>query len=131
MDLLTVMKGDQRVAYARTWIYSEQSQPVRLEMGSDDGLKVWLNHKVVHAVNTFRGISPGSDKVDVTLNAGWNLVLFKVTQLNAGWAFCARVLSPQGQHIDGLKFTADPNVPRQAHQKDASANSKNQGASNP
>jgi hypothetical protein len=117
MDLLTVMVGNQRVAYARAWVYSQQKTQARLDFGSDDGIKVWLNGAVVHNNNTFRGISPNSDQVKVTLNAGWNSLLLKITQLNAGWAFCARVMTPDGQHLDGLKFTADPKVARQAPNK--------------
>jgi HEAT repeat protein len=106
MDLLKALGGEQRVAYARTWVHSDQQQPVRLELGTDDGVKVWLNGKVVHAINTFRGLQPGSDKVDITLNAGWNSILLKVTQLNQGWAFCARFRKPDGSHLDGLQFSA-------------------------
>ena len=108
MDLLKALGGEQRVAYARTWVHSGKQQPVRLELGTDDGVKVWLNGQVVHANNTLRGIQPGSDKVDVTLNAGWNPLLLKVTQLNQGWAFCARFRAPDGSHLDGLRFSAQP-----------------------
>ncbi len=108
MDLLKALGGEQRVAYARTWVHSDQQRPVRLELGTDDGVKVWLNGKVVHAVNTFRGLQPGSDKVEVTLNAGWNPLLLKVTQLNQGWAFCARFRAPDGSHLDGLQYSAEP-----------------------
>jgi HEAT repeat protein len=108
MDLLKALGGEQRVAYARTWVHSDQQQLVRLELGTDDGVKVWLNRKVVHAINTFRGLQPGSDKVAVTLNAGWNPILLKVTQLNQGWAFCARFRKPDGSHLDGLQFSAQP-----------------------
>jgi HEAT repeat protein len=111
MDLLKAFGGEQRVAYARTWVHCDQLQPARLELGTDDGVKVWLNGKVVHSVNTFRGISPGSDKVDVTLNAGWNPLLLKVTQLNQGWAFCARFRKPGGSHLDGLQFSGLPPTP--------------------
>jgi HEAT repeat protein len=106
MDLLKALGGEQRVAYARTWVHSDQPQPAQLELGTDDGVKVWLNRKVVHANNTFRGLQPGSDKVSVTLNAGWNPLLLKVTQLNQGWAFCARFRKPDGSHLDGLQFAA-------------------------
>jgi HEAT repeat protein len=107
MDLLKALGGEQRVAYARTWVHSDQQQPAQLELGTDDGVKVWLNGKVVHAINTFRGIQPGSDKVNVTLNAGWNPLLLKVTQLNQDWAFCARFRKPDGSHLDGLQFAAE------------------------
>ena len=106
MDLLKALGGEQRVAYARTWVHCDQQQPARLEIGTDDGVKVWLNGKVVHANNTFRALQPGSDKVDVTLNAGWNPLLLKVTQLNQGWGFCARFRKPDGSHLEGLQFAA-------------------------
>ena len=105
MDLLKAFGGEQRVAYARTWVHCDQAQPARLELGTDDGVKVWLNGQVVHANNTFRGLEPGADKVNVTLNAGWNPLLLKVTQLNQGWGFCARFRKPDGSHLDGLQFS--------------------------
>jgi hypothetical protein len=108
MDLLGAMGGEQRVAYARTWVHCSQEQPVRLEVGTDDGVKVWLNRKVVHANNIYRGLEPGSDKINVTLKAGWNSLLLKVTQLNGGWAFCARFRKPDGSHLDGLEFSSQP-----------------------
>jgi len=106
MDLLKALGGEQRVVYARTWVHTDQEQPLRLEIGSDDGVKVWLNHKLIHANNALRALSPGSDKIDVRLNAGWNLLLLKVTQFNQGWAFCARFREPDGSHPAGLQFDA-------------------------
>jgi len=108
MDLLKMFGGDQRVAYARTWVYSEQRQPASLELGTDDGVKVWLNHEVVHTNNIFRGLQPATDKVQVTLHEGWNPLLLKVTQLNQGWAFCARLRQTDGSHMDGLQFSPEP-----------------------
>ena len=95
------------MAYARTWVYCSQGQPARLELGTDDGVKVWLNEKLVHSNNTFRGLHPGSDKVNVILKSGWNSLLLKVTQLNQGWEFCARILKPDGSPIEGLRYDAD------------------------
>lgn len=104
MDLLKAFGGEQRVAYARTWVYSEEPQAARLELGTDDGVKVWLNQRVVHTNNIFRGLTPGEDKIKVSLNKGWNALLLKVTQLNAGWGFCARFRKPDGSRLDGLQF---------------------------
>ena len=108
VDLLKTFGGEQCVAYARTRVRSSQACPARLEVGSDDGVKVWLNDKLVHTNNTFRGLQPGSDKVNVTLNPGWNQLLLKVTQLNQGWAFCVRFLTPDGRHLEGLEFDSRP-----------------------
>jgi hypothetical protein len=66
-------------------------------------LKVWLNDQQVYALNVARPIQPGSDKVDVTLHAGWNLLVLKITQNNQGWEFCARFRKPDGSHLEGLR----------------------------
>jgi hypothetical protein len=108
MDILGIFGGEQRVAYARTWIHSDSEQAAVLDMGCDDGLKVWFNGKLVHAVNASRGLTPGSDKVTITLKPGWNVVLLKITQNNAGWEFCARCVKPDGSLIRGLTFSAQP-----------------------
>ncbi len=110
MDLLKALGGEECVAYARTWIHSAQQQPARLELGSDDGIKVWLNQQLVHAENVARALKPASDKVVVTLKPGWNLLLLKITQHNQGWAFCARLVKPDGSPLDGLQFDAAPHL---------------------
>ena len=48
-DLNKVGKCSNCCVYARTAIWSEKEQPARLELGSDDGVKVWLNGRLVHS----------------------------------------------------------------------------------
>jgi HEAT repeat protein len=108
MDLLKALGGQECVAYARATIHSDREQTARLELGSDDGVKVWLNQKLVHAKNVARPLRPGSDKVNVALNAGWNQLLLKITQHNQGWAFCARLVQPDGSPLGGLQSDAGP-----------------------
>jgi len=103
LDLLKAQGGEQAVAYARTAVFSEKEQSAVLELGSDDGAKVWLNGKLVHANNVARPITPGSDKVPVTLRAGWNPLLLKITQNNLGWEFSARFVRPDGSRLEGLR----------------------------
>jgi HEAT repeat protein len=103
LDLLKALGGEQVVGYARTAVFSEKEQAAVLELGSDDGAKVWLNGKLVHANNTARPITPGSDKARVTLHAGWNTLLLKITQNNLGWEFCVRFTQPDGTRLEGLR----------------------------
>ena len=100
--------GEQRVAYLRTHVWSPQEQPARLDMGSDDGIKAWLNAELVHNNNAFRPLTAGSDKAAVTLVTGWNSLLLKITQGGGHWAACARLRDPNGFHLDGLKAQASP-----------------------
>jgi len=86
LDLLKELNGgEQRAAYLRTTIQSEGQRSVRLEIYSDDGVKVWLNGKVVHANNCFRPIPSNPDTVNVTLKKGPNELMLKVTQNNMPW----------------------------------------------
>jgi HEAT repeat protein len=108
MDLLKALGGEQCVAYARTWVHSDQDEPALLELGSDDGVKVWFNDKQIYALNVSRPLQPGSDKVNLQLHSGWNLLLLKITQNNQGWAFCARLRRPDGSRMAGLHCEASP-----------------------
>jgi hypothetical protein len=105
MDLLKAMGGEQQVvAYSRASIRSDSEQSATLWVNSDDGVKVWLNGEVVHANNTQRGLTGPPDEVKVMLKAGWNDLLLKVTQNNAGWGFYVRVTGPDGAQIKGLQY---------------------------
>lgn len=106
LDLLKALGGESRVAYARTFIHVDEEQKALFEIGSDDGMKVWVNSQLVHANNAARAITPGSDKVNVTLVKGWNTVLLKITQNNQGWEYCLRLRKPDGSHLDGVEISA-------------------------
>jgi hypothetical protein len=102
VDLNKTMAGDERVAYLKTQLTSERDQEAQLEIGSDDGVKVWLNGKVVDANNVIRPCTPGDDKVKVKLNHGVNLLLLKVTQGGGEWSASCRVRAPDGALLDGV-----------------------------
>lgn len=106
LDLLKAMGGESRVAYARTFIHVDETQKALFEIGSDDGVKVWVNNHLVHANNAARAITPGSDKVNVTLTKGWNTVLLKITQNNQGWEYCLRLRQADGSHMDRVQTSA-------------------------
>lgn len=107
LDLNADFAGANRAGYLKTRIFSPQAQPARLELGSDDGIKVWLNGKVIHANNASRGLERNQDRVDVQLRSGWNDLLLKVTNGGGGWAACARLRGPGEAPLDGIRI--DPN----------------------
>jgi hypothetical protein len=112
-DLARLDNGANRCVYVRSAIWSDKEQPARLEIGSDDGVKVWVNDRVVHEAKVSRGYAAAQDKVPVTLAAGWNTVMLKVVQAGGGWVFSCTIGGSDGQTIDGLKFSADEPAPRQ------------------
>ena len=108
-DLGAALGGQRKAGYVRTWVYSDTEQPARIEYGTDDGNKLWLNGKLVHADRTGGAAVPGEHKVPVTLQKGWNKLMLKVTQDTGTWQFCLAVRDSNGGKLDGLKVQArDP-----------------------
>lgn len=105
--LSKVFAGRNRVAYVRTQIWSPQDHDARLEMGSDDGLKVWFNDSQVYEANQLRFISRGQDKVKVKLKKGSNTLMIKVTQGDGDWFVCARIRSATGGKLEGIRTKAN------------------------
>jgi HEAT repeat protein len=104
VDILKRFPGESRVGYARTAINAESDINCQLWLGSDDGVKVWLNGAVVYSANVARAITPDSDKFNISLKKGWNTLILKVTQNNMPWEFSARIRTPEGLAIPGLRF---------------------------
>lgn len=102
VDLAKFLGGDQRAAYLRSEIWSASAQTAVLELGSDDGIKAWLNGAVILANNTARGAAPAQEKADVMLNAGWNTLLLKITQGTGGWGAFARLADEKGNALTGI-----------------------------
>ncbi|MBE3069099.1 MAG: HEAT repeat domain-containing protein [Planctomycetes bacterium] len=103
VDLGGLTGGDHCVLYIKTRIYSPAEEAVRLEIGTDDGIKLWINGKLVHANNAIRALTPGSDKAQATLRKGWNDMLAKITQHTAGCGACIRMRKADGSILDGLR----------------------------
>ncbi|HEY3322298.1 MAG TPA: HEAT repeat domain-containing protein [Planctomycetota bacterium] len=106
-DLLPICGGESCVVYQKARISSPKEQKVRLEIGSDDGVKVWLNGKVVHANNAERALTAGEDKAQATLKAGANDLLLKITQNIMGCGACVRVRTLEGGAVEGLTFSVE------------------------
>ena len=109
VEMDKIFGGNDRAAYLKTGVDSSKEQDAVLEIGSDDGVKVWLNGQVVHANNATRPCSPGQDKVNVKLKQGSNTLLMKITQGGGEWSACCRLVAPGGKPLDGVSVA--PNGP--------------------
>jgi len=93
-------------AYVRARLNAPEATEAALLLGSDDGVKAWLNGAVVHSANVDRGMVADQDLAPITLAKGANELLIKVTQGGGGWAVCARIVGADGLPIPGL--TVEP-----------------------
>ena len=78
---------DHYTAYAMTNIRAEWLgwQGVRLRVGSDDAVKVWLNGDEVHIHRGLRSSDGYQDEIFVNLNLGDNLLMVKVSDHDRDW----------------------------------------------
>lgn len=95
-------QGDQS-AYMKCQIYSPKAQKALLETGSDDGIKIWLNGKVVLEKDVPRSLTIGEDKTIVDLQEGWNALLIQVGQGGGDWSGIARLRAADGGKLTGWK----------------------------
>lgn len=82
---------EEAVVYAFTKITRLKTGKAMLSVGSLDGIRMWLNGKLVLSRDGLRSNTPDEDQVEVNMNGGENSLLVKV--LSQG-KFCARVLEP-------------------------------------
>jgi hypothetical protein len=105
MALAEMMKPDtQVIIYAAGWIQAPEDMPATILLGSDDGVRVWINDSLVHTNPAYRGAYPDQDVVPVRLKKGWNKVLVKILQGDGGWGFYFRFADPDGK----LQWSTEP-----------------------
>ena len=79
------------VDYAFTRVPRSGAGRTMLSVGSADGIRLWLNGKLVLSRDGLRSSTPDEDQVEVEMNPGENSLLVKVP---AQSKFCARLLEP-------------------------------------
>ena len=89
---LTIGFGPENVfGYTLTYIESASARSELLRLGSDDGIKVWLNDKMVWRNNYFGSAQPNRDVVKINLKKGKNKLLIKVNNVIGPWVLYANL----------------------------------------
>ncbi len=92
-----VRPNEQALVYAAAYVLSPDDREAAFLVGSDDGVRVWINGEIVHTHPVYRAAGPDLDRVAVRLRKGWNRVLIKVLQGAGGWGYFARFADPGGE----------------------------------
>lgn len=114
IDFLPHFGQNNRCVYLRVNLVVPETTEALFEIGSDDGVKGWLNGNVVHENNVNRAFVPFEDAFTATLLEGTNTLMLKITQGGGGWAANARVRATDGTPLPGLNFEIGPPVYREA-----------------
>jgi hypothetical protein len=85
------------VAYGYCELRSPDPRRVTGLVGSDDGVKVWINGRLVHQNHEHRMLTPDEDRFEADLREGRNRVLIKVDQGGGPWGFSFRIEDPRDE----------------------------------
>ena len=85
--------GENSATYLTRNINSETKQKATLFLSSNDAIKVWVNQTEVLASNIQRDAAPDTDKVQIQLNSGNNVLLLKVVNYSGPSGFYFRMES--------------------------------------
>ena len=81
--------NNDAVAYFYTTIRVGEATDLDFYCGSDDGLRLWINGRLIIDKDVPRGLNPLADRAELSLSAGVNHLFGKVSQGQGGWAFRA------------------------------------------
>lgn len=81
---------DFAAAYALAEIKMDAPAKILVGIGSDDGIKLFVNGTLVHSNWVGRATAPDDDIVILDLKKGSNQVLVKIQNMEYGWSFCIR-----------------------------------------
>jgi predicted esterase len=95
--------GTHSAAYAFARVVVPAARDARLLVGSDDGVRAWVNGELVLDRLVKRRHAADSELVPVRLRAGGNRLLLKVDQTRGRWAFSARVVDGAGAPMPDLR----------------------------
>jgi len=105
------MRPTESAAYAHVYVHSPLPRSARLLLGSNDGVKAWLNGTHVITRDRYQEWTPDQFQVDVALNQGWNRLLCKISQDGGAYLFSARFTDPDGATFSDLDYQLnDPNT---------------------
>lgn len=90
------------VAYAVATVIAPTERSAEILLGSDDGIKLWVNGKLEYENHAHRAAAVDQDLVRVPLKAGVNTLLVKVDQGGGGWGFYLRFDDPTERLRYGL-----------------------------
>jgi|GEM_PF-4394282 len=111
VDLATEIGGNPTncITYAHVYVNADTAKSnIFLALGSDDGIKVFLNGVALHTNDTIRThdyFNPDLDFVHVlNLNAGENRLMLKIKNVSSSYSFSARFCDAYGEAVDGLTY---------------------------
>ena len=87
------------ICYVHAFVMAPETKTYDLMIGSDDGIKVFINGKQVHRFLDVRIAEPDQARIPVKLERGRNSILLKLENNFGGYAFYARFIDSNEELI--------------------------------
>jgi len=100
---------DEATSYALCWIKSPDKREVKIKLGYDEGIKLWINDKEVFSDLANRTARPGQNELSANLTKGWNKIFIKSTETEAYWGFYFEIVDETNKPYYDLEYTTDIN----------------------
>lgn len=100
-------RGEYVAGYAVAYIHADDEMKATLALSTNDQGKAWLNGKEVFKFAETRVLDKDTDRIDVTLAKGQNVLVLKVINEVNNWQACARFLQGNAP-IKNLKVSSAP-----------------------
>lgn len=101
-----IQNPNDTCVYALIHVQAPSPMNCKLMVGSDDGVKVWVNGQNVHTLDRNRAVKVDEDQIPIKLNEGWNRLLFKVRNRDGGYELVMRLATNDGKPIPDLLYDA-------------------------
>ncbi|RLD11607.1 MAG: hypothetical protein DRI44_03165 [Chlamydiae bacterium] len=100
---------DQVVAYAFAFVETKTDVTTYLHVGSDDGIRVWIDNKLVIDCYSKRGFTPDEEWAKITLIKGKHRILVKADDNFGAWEFSFRFVD-KNEHDKIIIAKIDDNL---------------------
>lgn len=100
-------RGEYVTAYAVAYVVADEEMKVTLALSSNDQGKAWVNGKQVFRFAETRTLDKDTDKEEVTLAKGQNVLVLKVLNEVNNWQGCARFVKG-GAPVKNIKVSLTP-----------------------
>ena len=100
-------RGEYVAGYAVAYINADAETKATLSVGTNDQGKAWLNGQQVVKFAETRTLDKDTDKSEVTLAKGQNVLVLKVLNEVNNWQGCARFISG-GSGVQNIKVSLTP-----------------------
>ena len=100
-------RGEYVAGYAVAYVIADEEMKVTLALSTNDQGKAWLNGKPIFKFAETRTLEKDTDRIEVTLAKGQNVLVLKVINEVNNWQACARFLK-DGAPVKNIQISTAP-----------------------